>query len=109
MDYGRLLHQLPDELRTFIRKYEALSKKLINNKWSTKFNEICLEEDILPNFTRIRHHDPAVGKTRTTLKYRRYLLEREIEQKKKHAIELKNQKEECFTNINSFTYNFIYL
>ena len=53
MDYGRLLHQLPDELRTFIRKYEALSKKLINNKWSTKFNEICLEEDILPNFTRI--------------------------------------------------------
>ena len=105
MDYGRLLHQLPEELRTLMRKYEALRKKLINNEWSTKFNEICLQEDVLPNFTRIRHHDPAVGKTRTTLKYRRYLLEREIEKKKKLAVELKNQKEECFSKIDSFTFN----
>ena len=53
MDYGRLLHQLPEELRTLMRKYEALRKKLINNEWSTKFNEICLQEDVLPNFTRV--------------------------------------------------------
>ena len=105
MDYGRLLYQLPDQLRSLIRKYEALGKKLINNKWSSKFNETCLQEDILPNFTRIRHHDPAVGKTRTTLKYRRYLLEREIEKKKKIAVELNIQKEECLSNINSFSSN----
>ena len=53
MDYGRLLHQLPEELRNLMRKYEALRKKLTNNEWSTKFNEICIQEDVLPNFTRI--------------------------------------------------------
>ena len=53
MDYGRLLHQLPEELRTLIRKYEALRKKLINNEWSSRFNEICIQEDVLPNFTQI--------------------------------------------------------
>ena len=103
MDYGRLLHQLPEELRTLMRKYEALRKKLINNEWSSRFNEICIQEDILPNFTQIRHHDPAVGKTRTTLKYRRYLLEREIEKKKEAAIELKTQKDECVNKIKAFT------
>ena len=40
MDYGRFLHQLPEELRTLLRKYETLRKKLINNEWYSKFNEI---------------------------------------------------------------------
>ena len=82
MAYAQLLHQIPEQLRRLYRNYEALRKKQIQNEWSIIFNEICLQEDILPNFTRIKHHDPAVGRTRTTHKYRNYLLEREITKKK---------------------------
>ena len=102
MAYARLLHLIPEELRSLFRKYEALRKKQINNLWSRKFNEICLQEGILPNYTNIRHHDPAVAETRTTLKYRSYLLEREITSKKKIETELETKKEQCLCDINAF-------
>ena len=102
MAYAQLLHQIPEQLRRLYRNYESLRKKIIQNNWSMKFNEICLQEGILPNFTRIRHHDPAVATTRTTHKYRSYLLEREIEKKKKNGLELQKNIEECLTSINSF-------
>ena len=53
MAYATLLHKLPPELRTIFRKYENLSKKLINVKWSIEFNSICLQENILPNYSNI--------------------------------------------------------
>ena len=53
MAYARLLHQIPEQLRRLYRNFEALRKKQIQNEWSMKFNEICLQEGILPNFTRI--------------------------------------------------------
>ena len=102
MAYAQLLHQIPEELRRLYRNYEVLEKKIIQNEWSKRFNEICLQEGILPNFTRIRHHDPAVGRTKVTHKYRYYLLEREIEMKKKNELELQSKKEQCKIDINSF-------
>ena len=79
MSYGTLLHTVPEPLRCLYRNYETTSKKLINANWSIEFNRICINEDILPNYSRIRHHDPAVAATETTLKYRKYLVERETE------------------------------
>ena len=70
MSFGELLYSIPEDLKKLYRKHESLWKKLINNEWSQKFNAICLQEDILPNYSRIRHHDPAVALTETTLKYR---------------------------------------
>ena len=102
MAYAQLLHQIPEQLRRLYRNYEALRKKQIQNEWSNRFTEICLQEDMLPNFTRIRHHDPAVEGTRTTHKYKKYLLEREIEKKKQNELELKRKEEQCLTDINSF-------
>ena len=37
------------------RKYERLEKKLINLKWSIKFNETCLVENIMPKYTTINY------------------------------------------------------
>ena len=88
MNYASLLHTVPEGLRKLFRTSENISKKLININWSVTFNNICLNEGILPNFTRIRHHDRAVSRTEPTMKYRRYLVEREIAKKKEQKKDL---------------------
>ena len=50
---GRILWNLPVSLRKLFRKLENNSKKLINKEWSCNFNEICLNEELLPNYTKI--------------------------------------------------------
>ena len=57
MSYAEKLQIIPEELRRVFRKYENIRKKLINIKWSSEFNSICLKENIMPNFSRIRHHN----------------------------------------------------
>ena len=105
MSYGQLLNSIPERLREVIRKYEGICKKLQSIKWSTEFNSLCLKEDILPKYSRIRHHDPAVAHTEATLKYRKYLVEREIEEKEKNRIKLEVSKEQCLEDIGNFEYN----
>ena len=102
MTYGEVLHSIPEELRRIFRRYETINKKLINVKWSIEFNSLCLKENILPNYSRIRHHDPAVASTATTLKYRKYLIEREITNKKKMREDLEKNKMQCESDINNF-------
>ena len=105
MSYGQLLHSIPEGLREIYRKYENISKKLIHTNWSIKFNSTCLEKDVLPNYSRIRHHDQAVARTRTTTKYRKYLVERDIscKQNKKQNLEL--DQEQLLRDIESFECN----
>ena len=105
MSYSQLLYAVPEELRKLIRKYENINKKLINLKWSIEFNSTCIKENILPNYSRIRHHDPAVATTATTMKYRRYLINREVDNKEKQKIELENCKNHCESQIKSFVCN----
>ena len=105
MVYSDLLHAVPHQLRTLFRKYENIRKKLINIEWSTKFNRICLKENILPKYTKLRHHDPAVASTERTLKYRRYLIEREISCNDKKESEMEKAKESCIRDIREFNCN----
>ena len=102
MSYGNLLYALPEELRGLFRRYENYSKKLINLEWSIKFNSICNNEDILPNYSRLRHHDPAVALTGTTLKYRKYLVERELQSEERKLVDVRIEKEECYNSIVNF-------
>ena len=46
MNFGELLHQLPEENRKIIRKKEKLIKKVIKNKYAIVFNQTCLKEYI---------------------------------------------------------------
>ena len=78
---------------------------MISLTWSTEFNSICKKEDILPNYSRLRHHDPAVATTVTTLKYRKYLIDREVDNKKKKKVELENYKRQCESQIDDFVCN----
>ena len=80
-------------------------KKLISLNRSIEFNSRCKKENILPNYSTLRHHDPAVATTVTTLKYRKYLIDREIDNKKKKKVELENSKKQCEFQINNFVCN----
>ena len=53
MNYLELLHSIPTELKRKFRKCENLKIKLINNLWSTTFNETCIKENLLPNYTKV--------------------------------------------------------
>ena len=44
MNYLELLHSIPTELKRKFRKCENLKIKLINNLWSTTFNEMCIKD-----------------------------------------------------------------
>ena len=105
MTYGQLLHTVPEGLRELYRRYENISKKLIQTRWSIVFNTTCLDKDVLPNYSRLRHHDPAVAHTGTTTKYRKYLVEREIScgQTKKQNHKLVQEK--LLRDIESFDCN----
>ena len=102
MSYANLLYTVPDGLRSLYRQYEQIHKKWINAHWSIEFNSICIKENILPNYSRIRYHDPAVASTETTLKYRKYLVERETVCKQKIKLELECKKEQCLREIESY-------
>ena len=83
MNFGALLHQLPEEQRRTVRKIENISKKLINCNFAVVFNDICIKENLLPTFTNIRTYDPAVRQSGITLRFRRDLLRNEKERKQK--------------------------
>ena len=48
---GRLLYQLPQQLKMYYRKYESLYKKKISKLWALKFNKTCINENLWPTFT----------------------------------------------------------
>ena len=60
MKLVQLLFTVSNGLRAKYRKLENIEKKLINTKWSIIFNNVCLKENIMPNYTKIRNRDPAV-------------------------------------------------
>ena len=105
MSYATLLHTIPEELRHLYREYERTHKKMTHAHWSIEFNSICIKENMLPNYSRIRHHDPAVASTETTLAYRKYLVEREIVGKKAIKVELECKKEQYLKDIESYDCN----
>ena len=41
---GRILWNLPQEIKSLFRKFEYKSKKLINKEWTYNFNKIFLNE-----------------------------------------------------------------
>ena len=51
MNFGNLLYNVPGELKKLYRKLEGNQKKVIRAKWSIAFNNVCLRENILPNYT----------------------------------------------------------
>ena len=53
MLYTELLFSLPNNILSSIRKLENIKKKLVKAEWSQHFNNVCLQENLMPNYTRI--------------------------------------------------------
>ena len=52
-NYGRFINQfLPNIIRS-IRQFERINKKIYRQKKSSMFNQICINEEMLPKYTYI--------------------------------------------------------
>ena len=101
MTYSNELFKLPQTWRSTIKKLESTKTKLIKAKWSSIFNDICLKENLLPNYTRMRHHDPALALSRDTVQYRKSIVIRELKIKKETQSRLELEEVDQITCINN--------
>ena len=76
---GPLVHPLPATLKKEVRELEKVSLKLAKSECSLLFNGVCLSENLLPNYSNINLHDDAAKREPFTLKYRRQLVQRELD------------------------------
>ena len=53
MSFGDLIFQLDLQQRKCIRNVEKISKKLISDQFAVIFNDICIQENLLPKYTNI--------------------------------------------------------
>ena len=52
-NYGQYINQfLPNTIKV-IREFERIQKKICRHKMSIMFNEICINEEMLPKYTYI--------------------------------------------------------
>ena len=52
-NYGQYLNQFPPNTTKVIREFERIQKKICRHKMSIMFNEICINEEMLPKYTYI--------------------------------------------------------
>ena len=52
-NYGQYLNQFPPYTIKVIREFERIQKRICRHKMSIMFNEICINEEMLPKYTYI--------------------------------------------------------
>ena len=52
-NYGQYINQFPPNTIKAIRQYERIQKKICRQKMSIMFNEICINEEMLPKYIYI--------------------------------------------------------
>ena len=55
-NYGKNINQFPPNTIKSIRQYERINKKIYRQKISIMFNEICINEEMLPKYTHTHTH-----------------------------------------------------
>jgi hypothetical protein len=53
MSLGNLIFDFSVPIKSLIRRIEKNNKKVVNKKYSLVFNETCIKEKLLPNYTDI--------------------------------------------------------
>ena len=75
---GTSIASLPSNIKSSIRLLERTEKKLINCQCSLLFNRTCIQENLLPKYTKFKLYNSAIENDASTVKYRRGLVEKEI-------------------------------
>ena len=52
-NYGQYINQFPPNAIKVIREFERIQKKICRHKMSIMFNEICINEEMLPIYIYI--------------------------------------------------------
>ena len=52
-NYGQYINQFPPNRIKVIREFERIQKKICRHKMSIMFNEICINEEMLPKYTYV--------------------------------------------------------
>ena len=52
-NYGQYINQFPPNTIKAVWEYERIQKKICRHKMSIIFNEICINEEMLPKYTYI--------------------------------------------------------
>ena len=52
-NYGQYINQFPPNTINVIREFERIQKKICRHKMSIMFNEICINEEMLPIYIYI--------------------------------------------------------
>ena len=89
---GDLLTKLNDSSRNAVRNIEKVQKKLVNVRNAVTFNETCIEQGLLPKYSNIRLHDPAIRQRQCTLDFRRNLVQEQLKDKKAELVRLEQEQ-----------------
>ena len=98
-NFGKFIYQFRPETKTLIRKLEKILNKFYRQNLYLLFNETCLNEWLLPNYTYFKIHDPAAHPDTDTQKYHCSLVKRQIN----HNIYIY-----IYTQTHLFVYIYIY-
>ena len=52
-NYGRFINQFSPNIKRSIRQFETINKKICRQKMSIMFNQICINEEMLPQYTYV--------------------------------------------------------
>ena len=85
---------LTQEHKLKLREIERLAKKVINAKNALAFNQTCLNNNLLPKYTKIRLHDAALQDSNLTNEFRQNLIKEEIKSKEDVITTLSSKLEE---------------
>ena len=70
MSIGNILFNLPKQVKKTVRSIETIQRKLVKAQNALVFNQTAIKEDLLPNYTNIKTHDPATKQKAFTKEYR---------------------------------------
>ena len=73
---------IPDNIKYEVKKLEKITISIEKEKSKVMFNEQCLINEILPNYTNIRLHDSAVLNSEFTFEFRKNLIKEELRKSK---------------------------
>ena len=66
-NYGQYINQFPQNTIKVIREFERIQKKICRHKMSIMFNEICINEEMLPKYTYIYIYMGILGPVKPEL------------------------------------------
>ena len=81
MNFAETLATVPSDIKRTFNKIQKLNRKLSKAKNAVLFNDICIQENILPKYTNIKLHDQRAKKQLFTEEFQRNLVKHQLKTK----------------------------